>query len=301
MKLLVGLFFSLLLCGFTQIENGFVAYAYKKGGAGEGARSSNLLSRVGTIADSGYGALRAQMHMRAGVEFYDDFSRHHDGVLNTSNSNHSYIVEGTHGSYGVIANSRLVAYAPKTRVATYTQVRLSASGIRVGARFVFGRKTGNGGAAAFGFWSSPMDSSTITVVEDSPCHFTISSTGWTLGTFKNGKLDVRARGAFAKELITDGVTEYIGEVVIDREGESAYIFIEGPNGVLVAIQKVRSNDIGRIDGSVVFFEHFRTADTQALPEYLEVWADSKNKDAVGVAASRWLSVRSPLQRFLGAD
>lgn len=208
-------------------------------------------------------------------EVWDSFALQPDGYPVQTQSGQDYILRGTHGSIGIVSGGYLTALTPNDRAATYTQIQMQKPGICIGASFVFGAKSANGGSATIGFWKLPMDNDTVTPVEDCPAHFVIKPDGWSFDVWSGGVGTTIASGSWLTELATDGATLYSAECVLDRDASAAYLRISAADGQVLLNRRVSNALIGSVPGNYAFIESFRTAANQSLAAFRTFWADSK--------------------------
>lgn len=128
----------------------------------------------------------AALGLSANAVVYDDFSLHADGVPVTTQSGHTYQLNGTHSSSVTVSSGKLIAVTPEDNVATYAQVAMPSPGLYHKSEFSFSAKTTDGGTQTAGFWNLPMDNDTGTLPTDSPAHFGMGPHSWAFLVWSGG-------------------------------------------------------------------------------------------------------------------
>lgn len=213
-------------------------------------------------------------------EVWDRFDDSPNGAPEAARAGGAWALWG--GTVGATAeptvvSGKLTSAIPGTVAAGYASLPLRYSGRRVGAKFVFGAYSTNMGAAVIGLFGASIEA-TWPTIPDSPCHLVISPVDWIYGVYSGDVFTQVATGQFATALAADGVTEHSCEVNLDQASDTAYITL--PDGSVRAITHAL---IGSVVGNWAFWEYYRSATTDSLAAFTDVWSDSLRADALPTA------------------
>lgn len=192
------------------------------------------------------------------------------------------------GTIGATALPRVLngkmTFSPVGSGAGYASYLHNDSVKRLFGKFSFGPFTTGNGSAVLICWDNDIKE-TYPIIPDSACHLVITPTKWEYSIIDNGTITVVATGLFSPNLLVD--TDYITEVILDRNNAKAYVTL--PDGQMVTVSHSKIS----YESKWSCFELFKIASTDSTAMFSSVFATCDSDSELGNVMNKIQSAQKP--------